>query len=85
MKNGSNKGITLTELLVVLSIMIVLLAIMVPALGAFQHTSRVIAASDTLAQVFREARYHAMRESVPVVPVILRDKKGKFTIATRRK
>src|SRR5690242_8592241 len=74
------RGVSLTEMLVVLAIMVILMAILVPALGAFTHTSRVIGAADTVAGVFREARYRAMNEGVPVVPVILRDRAGKFTI-----
>src|SRR5437868_3544921 len=73
-------GLSLTEMLVVLAIMVILMAILVPALGAFTHTSRVIGAADTMAKVLREARYRAMNEGVPVVPVILRDRAGKFTI-----
>ncbi|MCW8132029.1 MAG: hypothetical protein KIS92_16905, partial [Planctomycetota bacterium] len=71
---------TLTEMLVVISIVILLLAIMVTALASFTHTSRVDSAADTLASAFREARYYAMSHNVPTVPVIVRDRKGHFTI-----
>ncbi|MCZ7647647.1 MAG: prepilin-type N-terminal cleavage/methylation domain-containing protein [Planctomycetota bacterium] len=74
------EGVTLTELLVVISIMIILMAIMASALGAFTHTSRVDAAADTVATALREARYHAMSKNVSVLPVFLRDRKGKQTI-----
>jgi Tfp pilus assembly protein FimT len=51
------RGVTLTELLVVISIMIILMAILVPALGAFTHTSRVVAAADSVATPLRQARF----------------------------
>lgn len=74
------EGISLTEMLVVLAIVVILMTILVPALSAFAHTSRVIGAADTIAKVFREARYRAMNEGVPTVPVILRDRVGKYTL-----
>src|SRR4051794_25654 len=80
LKRPAPRGLSLTEMLVVLSIMVILMAVLIPALGAFTHTSRVISAADTLAKVFREARYYAMSNSVPVVPVILRDRDGQFSV-----
>ena len=85
MAGRGTRGVTLTELLVVISIFVILMAIFVPALGTFAHTSRVIAAADTVAVALREARYHAMSNNVPVVPLILRDRKGRFTITYARK
>lgn len=75
----SAAGVTLVELLVVIAIIMILMAIMASALGAFAHTSRVEAASGTLATMFREARYYAMARNVNVMPMILRDTKGNFT------
>lgn len=72
-------GVTLVELLVVIAIIMILMAIMASALGAFAHTSRVEAASGTLATMFREARYYAMARNVNVMPMILRDTKGNFS------
>lgn len=79
-KSEREEGVTLTELLVVISIMVILMAIMASALGAFTHTSRVDAAADTLVSAFREARFYAMSKNVNVLPIILRDQKGKHTI-----
>lgn len=75
----SAAGVTLVELLVVIAIIMILMAIMASALGAFAHTSRVEAASGTLATMFREARYYAMARNVNVMPMLLRDTKGNFT------
>ena len=75
-----HRGITLTEMLVVLSILFILMAIFIPAFGVFSHTSRVHAAADTLATALRQARYYAMSNNVPVVPIILRDRKCHYTI-----
>src|SRR5262249_6059677 len=85
MHGSSRRGLSLTEMLVVLSIMIILMAVLIPALGAFTHTTRVIAAADTLAKVFREARFLAMSEGVPTVPIILRDRNGKFRVTYAKK
>jgi type II secretory pathway pseudopilin PulG len=73
------RAVTLTELLVVLSIMVVLLGILAPALGTFSHTSRVIASADTLSSMFRQARFYAMSQKMPVVPMILKNQKGDYT------
>jgi Tfp pilus assembly protein FimT len=70
---------TLTELLVVLSIMIVLVSILAPAMGAFAHTSRVVAAADSLASMFRQARFYAMSHRVQVIPMIMKDTKDNFS------
>jgi prepilin-type N-terminal cleavage/methylation domain-containing protein len=77
--SSARRGVTLTELLVVLSILVILLAILVPALSGFLHTSRVVAAADTLAAFFRQARFAAMDRKVPVVPIILRDRNCRYT------
>src|SRR5471032_638735 len=80
-----SRGLSLTEMLVVLSIMLILIAVLIPALGAFTHTTRVMVAADTLAKVFREARFTAMSEGVPVVPIILRDRHGNFRVTYAKK
>ena len=69
----------MTELLVVISIMIIMLSLMASTLGAFKHTSNVDASAHTLATAFREAKFHALNRNVPVIPIILRDQEGRFT------
>lgn len=74
-----SRGVTLVELLVVLAILMLLLGVMASALGAFAHTSRVEAAAQTLCEFYRTARYKAMKQSVEVLPALLRDKQGRIT------
>ena len=50
------RGLSLTEMLVVLSIMVILMAVLIPALGAFTHTTRVIAAGCRYAREVYSAR-----------------------------
>lgn len=74
-----SRGVTLVELLVVLAILAILIGVMASALGAFTHTSRVEAAAQTLCEFYRSARYQAMKQSVNVLPMLLRDKQGRVT------
>jgi len=75
-----NRGVTLTELLVVLAIMVILMGLMVSALGAFTRTSTVDTAADTLRSAFVEARNCALKNGVPTMPIILRTRDGKYTV-----
>jgi prepilin-type N-terminal cleavage/methylation domain-containing protein len=79
-KKKNRSGVTLTELLVVISIMVILMTIMASALGAFTHTSRVDMAANTLATAFREARFYAMSKNVKVIPIVLRDTEDRLTV-----
>jgi type IV fimbrial biogenesis protein FimT len=59
-------GLTLLELLVGLSVMGVLGALALPAVGARMERQRLVLAAETLAADLTEARFEAVRRAVPV-------------------
>lgn len=60
------RGLTMLELAIVLAVMVVLVGLALPPLGARMERQRVRAAAEALAGDLVEARYEASRRGLPV-------------------
>lgn len=71
MTNRTEKGFTLIELMVALSILVILLTIGVPSLIGFIHTQKVDSAVQLLKDSYNQARYEAVtrHQSVTLCPL----------------
>jgi type IV fimbrial biogenesis protein FimT len=63
----SVRGFTLTELMIVITIMGILLAVTVPAMGRFARNWRLNGAASQMAMVMRAARSAAVNKDIDVV------------------
>jgi prepilin-type N-terminal cleavage/methylation domain-containing protein len=69
----NRRGYTLFEVIVVLALLLLLAAVVLPSIGAFQGDTRQRAASDAIRAEIAIARSHAMEEGIPYRVAISED------------